>query len=836
MKNIINILFVSFTMLSTLYGQQVLSEGDPVLKLSNNNWTKMADEDGILDTFQGFQIPVSTETSVYSNDETKVATTAKGDFTVRVFRTSDGMQLWEVDAQAETEAADFTNDDLYLVTGGESSPQIKVWRVSDGQLIRTINDNKSIEGLQFSPDGNLLACGNEWGEIRIYNTSNANPLNWPATPTYVLTQGTDKDKTGVSSDGESDVNQVDWSSDGQFLYTAGRNSLVKKWKRSDFGDADGGLERTYTGQQGSIKCVRLSSDGSLVASGSGKNTGAAAEARVVVWNEATGQQVMNKLLPSTRIVETVTFDPSDQILISGGSNKSLTRADSESWVWRVSDMLAGQSDPDQIITWYDVEFLEFNQAGNTLISAHADGSLRSWSVSINTSASSTIVKKKVTATNDDAEQNVDNTMNLSSDDLDMGERRAGMRFTNLAIPQGATIQSAFINFKSKSGNTNPSYLTIKGQAANNAGSFTSSNFNISNRQSTNATVSWSVPHWSANQRSSAQKTPDIKDVVQEIVNRSGWSSGNAMVFIIENTSGARKALSFDSPNSADAPELVINYTTSTSPVSSDVWLEAECGSVGSNGFAINSGLNSSAGSYVNTLINSYSSAPTGTNNQILFSFSVPESGTYKVWGRVIAEDEGDDSFWVKMDSGPFVAWNNIPQSTTWIWDDVHDSNNNNQAVTYSLSAGNHNLLIAAREDVTKLDKLYVTKSGNQPSGQGQSASNCSGLSSARQTNANIEEQDIMIGETKKSQFGVYPVPSNSGNLNIVLPEAYTAKPGVVSILDLSGKELFKRTFNENQKQVVIDLSYGKLNPGAYLVKVEQAGKPVLSRKIIVDNR
>ena len=499
MKNIIISLILSILSVSCLYGQQKLSEGDPLLKLTNNNWTKMADEDGILDTFQGFQKPVSTETSVYSNDESKIATTAKGDFTVRVFRASDGLQLWEKNAQAETEAADFTNDDQYVVTGGESNPQIKVWRASDGLLVKTINDNKSIEGLQFSPDGNLLACGNEWGEIRIYDTSNSNPVNWPSIPLYVLTQGTDRDKTGNSSDDEADVNQVDWSINGQFLYTAGRNSQVKKWKTADFGDSDGGLERTYTGQQGSIKCIRLSADESLIASGSGKNSGAAAEARVVVWNEATGQQLMNKLLPTTRIVETVTFDPADQILISGGSNKSLTRADSESWVWRVCDILAGQNEPDQIITWYDVEFLEFNQAGNTLISAHADGSLRSWAANISTSATSNVVKKKITATNDDAEQNINNSMNLSSDDLDMGERKVGMRFTNLSIPQGATIQSAFIHFKSKDGSTAVSNFSIVGQAANSASAFTGSNNNISGRQKTNSSVSWSAPYWSANQ-------------------------------------------------------------------------------------------------------------------------------------------------------------------------------------------------------------------------------------------------------------------------------------------------------------------------------------------------
>jgi hypothetical protein len=85
---------------------------------------------------------------------------------------------------------------------------------------------------------------------------------------------------------------------------------------------------------------------------------------------------------------------------------------------------------------------------------------------------------------------------------------------------------------------------------------------------------------------------------------------------------------------------------------------------------------------------------------------------------VISPTADDDSFWVSMDGGAFVMWNGIPASSTWAWDDVHDSNNGGAVVTYTVAQGSHTLVIANREDGVKLDKLYITAKGDTPSGLG----------------------------------------------------------------------------------------------------------------------
>ncbi|MFT5142970.1 MAG: hypothetical protein ACI80V_001015 [Rhodothermales bacterium] len=56
---------------------------------------------------------------------------------------------------------------------------------------------------------------------------------------------------------------------------------------------------------------------------------------------------------------------------------------------------------------------------------------------------------------------------------------------------------------------------------------------------------------------SDQETPDLKALVQEIVNRSGWGSGNSMAFIITG-SGERTAESYEG-SSSKAPLLRVTW-------------------------------------------------------------------------------------------------------------------------------------------------------------------------------------------------------------------------------------------------------------------------------------
>jgi type IV pilus assembly protein PilY1 len=135
----------------------------------------------------------------------------------------------------------------------------------------------------------------------------------------------------------------------------------------------------------------------------------------------------------------------------------------------------------------------------------------------------------------------------------------GVRFQNIKIPSGATITSAALEFEVDSTNTASTSLTIKGEASGNPTTFLDSDANISSRSTTTASVAWSnLPNLAVNQKLVA---PDIKTIVQELVNRSDWASDNAMAFIITG-SGTKNVESYDSEPAA-APLLRVTYSAST---------------------------------------------------------------------------------------------------------------------------------------------------------------------------------------------------------------------------------------------------------------------------------
>lgn len=176
------------------------------------------------------------------------------------------------------------------------------------------------------------------------------------------------------------------------------------------------------------------------------------------------------------------------------------------------------------------------------------------------------VSARVATGSDDAEQRqTGGTVTLNSSDLELvydssttGNQYVGMRFTNLGIPQGATITNAYIQFTVDETNSGATSLTIKGQAADNAATFTTASNNISSRATTTASVSWTPAAWNTVGAAGAdQQTPDLKDIVQEIVNRTGWAANNGMAIIITGT-GERTAEAYEG-SASQAAQLVVTY-------------------------------------------------------------------------------------------------------------------------------------------------------------------------------------------------------------------------------------------------------------------------------------
>jgi hypothetical protein len=118
----------------------------------------------------------------------------------------------------------------------------------------------------------------------------------------------------------------------------------------------------------------------------------------------------------------------------------------------------------------------------------------------------------------------------------------GLRFQSefLRIPQGSLIDSAFIQLgvDETKGGTAPCTLLIEGEASGNSAPFTTSSYMLSSRAKTQTSVIWTPGSWtSVGQNSLDQRTPDIKSIIQEIINRSDWVKDAPLTIMVKGIGG-----------------------------------------------------------------------------------------------------------------------------------------------------------------------------------------------------------------------------------------------------------------------------------------------------------
>jgi len=177
---------------------------------------------------------------------------------------------------------------------------------------------------------------------------------------------------------------------------------------------------------------------------------------------------------------------------------------------------------------------------------------------------------RVTSGSDDAEDAFFLGMDLNDTVLKLTRERififdvdqaVGMRFQNIRIPRGATITNAYIEFKADANDNEATNLTFYAEAVDDAPTFTTGFANISSRAKTSASVAWNVPAWSANVK---YQSPNLKAIIQEVISRDGWSSGNDLAVIVTGT-GRRRAKSFEG-EAANSPRLYVEYQLDRVPL------------------------------------------------------------------------------------------------------------------------------------------------------------------------------------------------------------------------------------------------------------------------------
>ncbi|MHC4585677.1 MAG: hypothetical protein ACYS3N_14190, partial [Planctomycetota bacterium] len=212
-------------------------------------------------------------------------------------------------------------------------------------------------------------------------------------------------------------------------------------------------------------------------------------------------------------------------------------------------------------------------------------------VSSNTVFGAAVIERRISAGSDDAEEavnsgnqdayNTSSDLEIIDDNVDNGGRQfVGMNFRDISITPGAEIKRAYIEFvcdETKDGSED-AYLLIWGHLALNPDGFANlTPTSISDRPRTQAKVPWEPEPWTA--VGQVSQTADISDIIREIINQEGWTSGNAIEIIIgEDTSkpeftGSRCAESYNG-STGNAPLLHIELATpfATGPIPDDGFL------------------------------------------------------------------------------------------------------------------------------------------------------------------------------------------------------------------------------------------------------------------------
>lgn len=150
-----------------------------------------------------------------------------------------------------------------------------------------------------------------------------------------------------------------------------------------------------------------------------------------------------------------------------------------------------------------------------------------------------------------------------------------------------------------------------------------------------------------------------------------------------------------------------------------IWLEAECGVVGSKWQVLEDPAASDS-TYAEVIPGNNLNGvfPTDPSQWITFLVDLEEADTFQLYGRIMTPTGTDDSFWVRINGGDWKIWQSVTKTGNFYdWRPLPDND-------YILPQGTNLIEVAYREDGARFDKLLITNFEPQPAGFGDPAANC----------------------------------------------------------------------------------------------------------------
>ncbi len=164
--------------------------------------------------------------------------------------------------------------------------------------------------------------------------------------------------------------------------------------------------------------------------------------------------------------------------------------------------------------------------------------------------------------NEKAAKGGDLDVELDKDDIKFGKSTpAGLRFTGLNIPSGATVNSSFMyltrsNKADKGGKGDVSSVDVHAHDVANPATFTTTDSDISDRTMTSNSVQFDI-NWS--NPGDIETSPDLSNVLQGLVDDYGAINNAAFILDPNGANEEVKAVSYEK-NTSQAARLYVDYS------------------------------------------------------------------------------------------------------------------------------------------------------------------------------------------------------------------------------------------------------------------------------------
>ncbi|WP_378320586.1 WD40 repeat domain-containing protein [Aquimarina celericrescens] len=307
-------------------------------------WSRVADALGE---------PGSVESAEFSPNGKFIVSGTKYDYSVVMWRTSDGAELWRAYHPAEIERVGWSSDNQYVAACSEDF-KTTIYEARTGKVVETIQHNQGIDGLIWSNNSMLLATGEEYsydkggkkqGFLGIYDMQKRKEvakINYGSTINELFFTEDDKYIVAIGHAGVKVYNTSNWSlekelfTESDVIFTAGGFSPDGKW---------------------------------IIAA---QNKPVKGTIHLIDWKKG---KINKSFSHMGKKIETVSWHPNGEYI-------AFTGHDPHIFIYRVSDIKDYSVDQIRIAAqvWAGdhAEYIDFNKDGSFLVSAHQNGLIKLW--------------------------------------------------------------------------------------------------------------------------------------------------------------------------------------------------------------------------------------------------------------------------------------------------------------------------------------------------------------------------------------------------------------------------------------------------------------------------